>query len=150
MAKTLSMKKRTKKKTGGIAVKKRFGNAIKMLRGMKPKEQRIRVSMSSRDFINDLVSFLRKIRKRADVIPNKYRKKLSIMKKSLQTLVNSRTSLTKKRSILVGHNQKKRGKKQRGGQQGGILPILIPIIAAAIGAAGSVATGAVSAAVMRA
>ena len=138
------------KRTNRLVVKKKFVTAIKKLRKMRPKDQRLRVSMSSKEFINDLTSFLRKIRNRSDLVPKKHKRTLSNLKKSLLTLVNSKTSLTKKRSILSGQNLRKKEKKHRGGQRGGILPILIPIITAAIAAGGGIAASATGAAMMRA
>lgn len=138
--------KRSKK----LRVKKKFVLAIKKLKQMKPKEQRLRVAMSSKEFITDLTSFLRNIRKRHDLIPKRHHKILRQHKKRLQTLINSQTSIKKKRAILSTQHKKKSGSKQYGGQRGGILPILIPIITAAIAAGGSIAATATGAAIMRA
>lgn len=131
--------KRSKKMRGRrqrkLVVKKKFAIAIKRLSKLSPNVQRAAVAQANSKFIKDVSSVMKKIRKRPDLASAAQKKRLQKHRYRLQKLVNPKTSIAKKREILM--------------HRGGILPFLIPLIVAGIGAAGSVASGAVTAAIMK-
>lgn len=118
-----------------LLVKRKFYNALQALKRMKPKEQRLRASVASPEFIKDISNVMKRLRTRSDLVSSKHKKILKRHKKPLQRLVKKSSSIKSKRNVLL--------------LRGGILPILIPIIAAAIGAAGTVGASAVGAAIMK-
>ena len=126
---------KSKKTNGKIPVKRKFLNAIGHLRRMSAPAQRVSIAKASNAFINDLTKVLKHLKKRPHLVTTLHKRKLKVIKSRLRKLIHPKTSMVKKRNILM--------------QRGGIIPVLIPIIAAAIGAAGSVASGAVTAAIMR-
>ena len=143
--------RRMKKKNKKVAIrpKKKFAKAIHSLRRMNARKQRESVSRASPEFIKDLTSTLRKIRKRGDLVPKKHHKTLSRHKHVLRKLVHPKTSIAQKRKLLTQTKSKGKGQRGGGGQRGGVFPLLIPIIVAAIGGASSVAASAVGAAIMK-
>lgn len=137
----VTMAKRKSKRASGkhikkLAVKSKFLHAARRLRQMKANAQKQTIANASNEFVRDVSSVMGRLRKRPDLVSSKHRKVIRRHRGKLQRLVNKKTSLQKKRKILMS--------------SGGIFPALIPIIAAAIGAAGSVGAGAVGAAISRA
>ena len=132
-------KRKTFRKNGQskrkILVKRKFFNAVQALRKMKPKEQRKRTQNASKEFIDDITTFLKRLRRMPHLVKNRHRKVLKKLGKSLRKLVNKGTSVESRRKILL--------------QRGGIIPFLIPIICASIGAAGAVGASAAGAAIMK-
>ena len=126
----------TKASFGKIKVKRKFYKALHSLRQMKPKEQRMRASNASKEFVKDVSKVMNQIRTRPHLVANKHRKILKRYKRPLRQLVKRNTSLARKRQLLL--------------LRGGILPFLVPIICASIAAAGSVGASAAGAAIMRA
>ena len=118
-----------------MRVSRKFFNAVRHLRRMSASAQRVSIAQASNAFINDIIKVLKYLKKRPHLVSTSHKKKLKKIKPRLRKLVHGKTSMVKKRNILM--------------QRGGIIPFLIPIIAAAIGAAGSVASGAVTAAIMK-
>ena len=130
------LNRRGKKKTSGkIKVNRKFFNALQALRRMKPKEQRMRASNASKEFVKDVSKVMSQIRTKPHLVATKHRKVLKRYKKPLRQLVKRNTSLARKRKVLL--------------LRGGILPFLVPIICASIAAAGSVGASAAGAAIMR-
>lgn len=131
--------KRSKKMRGTrkrkLIVKKKFVMAIKRLSKLSPNIQRAAIAQANSKFIKDVSSVMKKLRKRPDLVTMTHRKRLQKHRVRLQKLIHPKTSIQKKREILT--------------HRGGIFPLLIPLIAAGIGAAGSVASGAVTAAIMK-
>lgn len=128
-------RKGKKRPTGKIQVKGKFYNALQSLRRMKAKEQRMRASNASREFIKDVSKVMRQIRTKPHLVSNKHRKILKRYKKPLRQLIKRNSSLARQRKVLL--------------LRGGILPFLVPIICASIAAAGSVGASAAGAAIMR-
>lgn len=118
-----------------IRVKRKFFNAMQSLRRMSRKQQRLRASNASNEFIRDVSSIMKKLRTKPHLVTNKHKRLLKRYKKPLRRLVQSGSSVKSKRKVLL--------------MRGGIIPFLIPIICAAIGAAGTVGAGAAGAAIMR-
>lgn len=121
---------------GKIAVKNKFKNAILHLRKLSKQKQRNVAQNASKEFINDLIKFLKNIRSKGHLLNYSQRNGMKRHKHKLQRLVDGKVSIKSKRKILM--------------MKGGILPFLIPIICAAIGAAGTVGGAAASAAIAKA
>ena len=132
MAKRKILKNR---KGNKIIVKRKFYNAMQILRHLKPKEQRLRTKKASKEFIQDISNVMAKLRKKPHLVSHHHKKTILKYKKPLQRLVKKSSSLKSKRNVLL--------------QRGGIIPFLIPIICASIGAAGTIGASAVGAAIMK-
>lgn len=123
------------RKVGKLVVKKKFAKAVRGLNRLPAKSQRAAVAQANSNFIKDLSSTLQKLRKRPQLLSPAQKKNLARHKAKLRKLVSSKTSIKKKREILI--------------KKGGIIPFLIPIICAAIGGASTIAASAAGAAIAR-
>ena len=129
------MAKRSKN-SANVKIKDKFKKAMFKLRRFKRQNQRLTVARASREFINDISQYLKKIQTRPHLVKNKkHRQTLKKHRGKLRRLVDPHLSTEKKRQILL--------------MKGGIVPFLIPIICASIGAAGSVGAAATSAAILK-
>ena len=127
--------KAQKKFKGKFVLKKKFLKGIKSLQRAKPKDLQHRLGNASKEFVNDVTTFLQRLRRRSDLVPKRHLRKMKKLRPHLRFMVRKSTSLKKKRQIL-----KKRG---------GIFPLLFALIPSIIGAVGSVAAGASAAAIAR-
>ena len=110
-------------------------NTLTKLRKLPLTQQHRQLQLANGKFVKDLSSAARKVRYAKVKLAPTVRKKLTQHRKALQTFVNPRTSLRKKKQVLT--------------QRGGIIPALIPIIVAAIGATGTVGAAATHAAISK-
>lgn len=118
------VKKRKKpRKAQRLIVKKKFKKAIIHLSKLSSNAQRAAVLQMNSNFIKDLSSVLKKLRKRADLVTAAQRNRIFKNRNKLRKLVNSKTSIKKKREILM--------------HRGGILPVLLGYLLGGIGIAGA-------------
>lgn len=128
-------KRKGKQAAAKIAVKPKFAHALKRLKRMKKRKQKMTVLGASNEFIRDVSSFLEKLKSRPDLVSKSQRKTLQKHRAKLRRLVHAKTPVDSKRRILS--------------QTGGIFPFLIPIICASITAAGGIGAAATSAAILK-
>lgn len=110
------------RKAKKLIVKKKFRKAIIHLSKLSSNAQRAAVAQIHSNFIKDLSSVLKKLRKRADLVTPSQRKHIFKNKNKLRKLVNPKTSIKKKREILI--------------QRGGILPALLVYLVASAASGG--------------
>lgn len=123
-----------------IPTKAKFAGAMRRLKGMTKAKQKAAIHGASNEFIRDMTSYLKKLKKRPDLIKNAtHRKLVRKHRKKLQKFIHANTTIHQKRNILT----------QKGGQVGGFITALVAIICAAIGAAGSIGAAATSAAISK-
>ena len=94
----------------------KFQNALLHLKRLPKRKQQQAISIANNKFINQLCSHVKRLKYAK--LNARQQKLVRKQRSNLQTLVNKRTSIQRKRQLLS--------------QRGGFLPFLIPLIASVV------------------